>query len=271
MKLRKTAIFAAGMLLSLTLCTSKAFAANYKVVKNDTLYKISTLFKTPVSTLKADNNLTSNVIYPGKVLEVSATVYTVKSGDTLYLIAKKYGITISSIRKANHKTNNLLIPGKTLILPGVKPDSAQTASVNKLLSAKTTDPVTADASSVIPYSASDLDLLARLIHAEAEGQPYDAMVAVGAVVVNRVQSPDWPSTISGVINQVSAGYYQFTPVKNGYIKNAATDTAIKAAKDALHGKDPSKGAMFYFDDSSTNQWLWSKPVTAKIGKMVFVE
>jgi spore germination cell wall hydrolase CwlJ-like protein len=114
-------------------------------------------------------------------------------------------------------------------------------------------------------------MLARLITAETTGEPYDAMVAVGAVVVNRVQSSDWPNTITSVINQKIGGYYQFTPVKNGYINNPPSDTAVKAAWDALYGKDPSNGAQFYFDDSSTNQWLWSKTITARIGRMVFVK
>jgi spore germination cell wall hydrolase CwlJ-like protein len=112
--------------------------------------------------------------------------------------------------------------------------------------------------------------LARLITAETTGQPYEAMVAVGGVVVNRVQSPDWPSSITAVINHVTGGYYQFTPVKNGYINSPPSDIAVKAAWDALYGSDPSNGACFYFDDSSTNQWLWSKPITARIGSMVFV-
>jgi spore germination cell wall hydrolase CwlJ-like protein len=130
---------------------------------------------------------------------------------------------------------------------------------------------TSSADSVIPYTNSELDLLARLIEAEAAGEIYEAKVAVGGVVVNRVQSPEWPNNITNVINHISGGYYQFTPVKNGMISKPASSDSIKAAKAAIYGSDPSKGALFYFDDSSTNQWLWSKTRTAYIDHMVFVK
>jgi spore germination cell wall hydrolase CwlJ-like protein len=97
------------------------------------------------------------------------------------------------------------------------------------------------------------------------------MKAVGGVVVNRVQSTEWPNTISAVINHVIGGYYQFTPVKNGFINNPASKDAIKAAWAAMYDSDPSKHAMFYFDDTSKNQWLWSKTVTVRIDNMVFVK
>jgi spore germination cell wall hydrolase CwlJ-like protein len=97
------------------------------------------------------------------------------------------------------------------------------------------------------------------------------MVAVGGTVVNRVQSSEWPNSITDVVYQVINGYYQFTPVKNGQINNTPSDAAVKAAWDALYGKDPSNGAQFYFDDSSTNSWLWSRPITVQLGHMVFVK
>lgn len=97
------------------------------------------------------------------------------------------------------------------------------------------------------------------------------MVAVGAVVVNRVKNPAWPNSISAVINHVSAGHYQFSPVQNGFINKPATDDTIRAAWAALYGADPSKGAMFYYDKSSTNQWIRSKPVTARIGNMIYAK
>lgn len=252
MKLKKKAVqFAACILISLSLFSTTAYAADYTVLPNDSLYKISQLFKTPVSTLQSDNKLSSASIYTGQKLYVTSEIYRVKSGDTMYLIAKKYGITITSLRKANNKWNDSLIPGQYLVIPGVKPGSTSRT--------------------VISYTKSEVDLLARLINAEAATQSYTAKVAVGAVVVNRVQSSEWPNTITSVINQKIGGYYQFTPVKNGYIKTPATAESISAAWAALNGNDPSHDAMFYFDDSSTNQWLWSKPITATYDSMVFVK
>ncbi len=228
-----------------------AFAADYTVVRNDSLYKISQLFNTPINTIKQDNHLTTDTLYPGQVLYVPAKIHTVITGDSLFTISRQYGVSLDSLRKANNKWNDLIVPGQQLMIPGVKP--------------------TGGANTVIPYTNSELDLLARLIEAEASGEMYEAKVAVGAVVVNRVLSPVWPSTITEVINHVAGGYYQFTPVKNGYINNPASSDSIRAAWAALYGSDPSKDALFYFDNSSTNQWLWSKTITAYIDHMVFVK
>lgn len=277
-KFRTLKIFVVGTLLSFTLCTTSVSAANYKVRQDDSLYKIGKLFKTSVNTIKQDNKLKSNNIKKGQTLKVSAKLYTVKNKDTLYLIAKKHKISLANLRAANSKWNNSLKIGQKLILPGLKPSTATskaatTARMASTAVAKTTTTkasTTPTSKDVISYTNAELDLLARLISAEATGQPYNAMVSVGAVVVNRVKSKEWPNTLNSVINHVAAGYYQFTPVKNGYIKNPASATALKAAKEALKGTDPTKGAMFYFDDSTDNEFLLAKKVSVKFGNMVFV-
>lgn len=270
LKMKKTGAFIFGLLLSVTISSTTAFAADYTVLKNDSLYKISKLFGTKVKTIKSDNNLKSNQIKPGQVLNVKAKTYKVKKGDTLVSIAKKNKVTLASLRKANNKWNNKIKVGQKLLLPAKNIGSASTKTT---ADNKNTTSTTKSKKSepVISYTSKELDLLARLISAEATGQPYKAMVGVGAVVVNRVQSSEWPDSVTDVINHVAGGYYQFTPVKNGYIKNPASKTALKAAKAALNGSDPSKNAMFYFDETSTNEWLWSKPITARYGIMVFAK
>ena len=115
----------------------------------------------------------------------------------------------------------------------------------------------------------DLDLLARLITAEPQGESYDAKVAVGAVVMNRVKSSLWPNTIKEVIYQNIKGYYQFTPVVNGWIDKPATSDSIKAAKDALNGVDLTNGAQFYYDDKTTSAWMLGRPVSIKIDHMIY--
>ena len=115
----------------------------------------------------------------------------------------------------------------------------------------------------------ELDLLARLITAEAQGEPYQAQVAVGAVVMNRVKSNEWPNSIQDVIYHKIGGYDQFAPVVNGWINKAAKEECIKAAKAAMNGADPTNGALFYYDDSTTNEWMLSKKISIKIGRMVF--
>lgn len=115
----------------------------------------------------------------------------------------------------------------------------------------------------------DLDLLARLITAEAQGEPYEAKVAVGAVVINRVQSGVWANTIKDVIYQNINGYYQFTPVVNGWIDKPALPECIQAAEAAMNGADPTNGAQFYYDNKTTNAWILSKPVSIQIGHMIY--
>lgn len=252
-KIKKVRAFCAILSL-VVLLSNTAFAAGYTVTSGDSLYKIGQLFNTTVQTIKERNNLSGNEIRPGQVLDVPASTYTVKSGDTLYLIAQRYGLSLYSLRKANNKWNNIIYPGQKLILPVRLASSVQTSSAPKTTPA---------------YSQSDLDLLARLITAEADGQPYNAMVSVGAVVMNRVKDSRFPNTVSGVIYQKDSGYYQFTPVENGWINKAATQESRRAAVDALNGVDPTHGAVYYFDDSATNTWLWSKPIAARIGRMVF--
>ncbi|MBU5483756.1 LysM peptidoglycan-binding domain-containing protein [Clostridium sp. MSJ-11] len=249
----------ATLTLSLTLSTT-VLAGNYTVASGDSLYKVGKLFNTSADTLIKNNGINGSTIYPGQVLKVPCDTYTVKTGDSLYLISKKYGVNLYDLRKANNKWDNTIYPGQSLNIPGKNSNAGNSTPSNQ----STQKPV-------INYSESDLDLLARLVTAEAQNQPYNAQVAVASVVVNRVKSSAFPNNISSVIHQVINGYYQFTPVLNGWINKPATETAKKAAKEALYGADPSRGALFYFDDSATNKWLWSKPITARIGNMVYVK
>jgi len=247
--------------LSLTLMIPNfASAATYTVQSGDSLYKISKLFGTTVDAIRKSNGISGDMIYPGQKLTVSSGTYTVKSGDTMYLIAKKHGVSLDSLIKANNGLSNMIYPGQKIAIPAAGTTSSQQPQTTSKESSK----------AVISYTASELDLLARLVRSEAENQPYNAKVAVAAVVVNRVQSSEFANTISGVIYEKIGGYYQFTPVENGWINRPATQDCIQAAKDALNGADPSNGALFYFDDSATNKWLWSKPIKARIGNMVYV-
>lgn len=124
----------------------------------------------------------------------------------------------------------------------------------------------AASSSVNGYSSSDYYLLARLISAEARGEPYSGQVAVGAVVLNRVQHPSFPDSISGVIYQNGA----FTCISDGQFNVEITDSAYRAARDALNGLDPCAGAIYYFNpNTATSAWIWSRPLIKIIGKHRF--
>lgn len=112
----------------------------------------------------------------------------------------------------------------------------------------------------------DVDLLARLISAEARGEPYEGQVAVGAVVLNRVEHASFPNSISGVIYQSGA----FSCLDDGQFDEPIAESAYRAAQDALNGSDPSGGAIYYFNPATaTSKWIWSRPLIVTIGKHRF--
>ncbi len=116
------------------------------------------------------------------------------------------------------------------------------------------------------YSSSDVYLLAKTIYAEGRGEPYTGQVAIGAVVLNRVRSSQFPNTISGVVYQKHA----FTAVTDGQINLTPNETAMRAAKDAMSGWDPTGGALYYYNPAiATSAWIFDRQTVTVIGKHVF--
>lgn len=113
-----------------------------------------------------------------------------------------------------------------------------------------------------PATEANIYLLARIISAEARGEPYTGQVAVGAVVLNRVEHPSFPDTLSGVIYQNGA----FTAITDGQFNQPISDSAYRAARDALNGWDPTGGCIYYYNPKKTsNKFIWSRPVMLTIG------
>ena len=109
-------------------------------------------------------------------------------------------------------------------------------------------------------------LLARVISAEARGEPYAGQVAVGAVILNRVEHPSFPASIAGVVYQPGA----FTCMVDGQIDQPVAESAVRAAREALNGSDPSGGAIYYFNpNTATSAWIWSRPLIKTIGNHRF--
>lgn len=116
------------------------------------------------------------------------------------------------------------------------------------------------------YSDSEIDLLAKIISAESRGEPYSGQVAVGAVILNRIEHPSFPNTLSGVIYQPGA----FSCLTDGQINESVSESAKQAAKDAINGSDPSGGAIYYYNPEKTsNRFMLSRPVLTVIGKHKF--
>lgn len=116
------------------------------------------------------------------------------------------------------------------------------------------------------YSQNDIQLMANAVHGEARGEPYEGKVAVAAVILNRVESPTFPNTVSGVIFEPRA----FTAVADGQIWLTPNETAKEAVMDAINGWDPTGNAEYYFNpDTATSAWIWTRPQIKRIGKHIF--
>ena len=204
------------------------------------------------------------------VVEPTAIVNAKSSASDIKLVQQKlknwgyytgavdgiYGPKTTSAVKLFQKRNGLVVDG----IVGNKTLSAMGISQSKLSGGSSSS------SSVAGYSSSDVQLLARLIYAEARGESYQGQVAVGSVVLNRVKSSSFPNTISGVIYQP----YAFTCVNDGQINLSPNNTALKAAKDAMNGWDPTYGCLYYYNPRvATSSWIYSRPTVVTIGNHVF--
>lgn len=157
-----------------------------------------------------------------------------------------YGSATESAVRYFQRTNGLAVDGQagdqTLAAMGIYEQSASSAS------------------------GGDVYLLARLISAEARGEPYIGQVAVGAVVLNRIDHPSFPNSLSGVIYQSGA----FSCLDDGQFDQPISDSAYRAAREALSGADPTGGAIYYFNPvTATSAWIWSRPLLTVIGSHRF--
>lgn len=149
---------------------------------------------------------------------------------------------------------------------GLKADgivgSATWAALNKAIPG---DVAAQDNSNTVATS-NDVAILAKMITGEARGEPYIGQVAVGAVIMNRVKSSKFPDSIYGVCFQPGA----FDAVRDGQYFTSPTSTALKAARDAINGYDPTHGALYYWNPATaTSKWIWSRKIMLRIGNHVF--
>ncbi|MGI6588073.1 MAG: cell wall hydrolase [Peptococcia bacterium] len=175
----------------------------------------------------------------------AAVTHKVKKGDTLFRLSRNYGVSIASIKSANGLKSDLIIIGQVLRIP--------TSTNNVSRSGKS-------------FSQEDINWLARVVHGEARGESYTGQVAVAAVVLNRLDSRQFPNTVKGVIFQSGA----FTAVADGQINLTPNTTAYRAVREAIAGADPSGGALYYWNPAkATSKWIWSRTIINRIGNHVF--
>jgi N-acetylmuramoyl-L-alanine amidase len=172
--------------------------------------------------------------------------YTVRRGDTLFTVSRKTGVSVAALRRRNGLWYNRLRIGQRIIIPsGRAAQSRRWAGVRNY---------------------GEMDLLARTIFAEAGAEPYLGKVAVGGVILNRVQHRRFPQTIAGVIYQPHA----FESVTKGAIYRPASVVCRRAARQAIAGWDPSGGALYFFNPGKTaNRWIWARRIINRIGRHIF--
>lgn len=230
---------------------SAATVSYHTVQKGDTCYSIAKNYGVELSAvLNANGILSGEILYPGRRLAIDADAkntvggdYTVKSGDSLYRIAAAYGSTVSTLKARNGLVSDRIYAGQCLLVGNASASSG--------------------------LSGTELYLLAKMIHAEARGESHLGRVAVGAVILNRVQSSAFPNTLEGVLYQRN----QFTAIHDGQFAALEPDApAYAAAYEAAGGKDPTYGALFYWNpQKASNAWLNAKTILVTIGNHVFAK
>ncbi|MCK8816474.1 cell wall hydrolase [Natroniella sulfidigena] len=182
------------------------------------------------------------------VSDLETLDYPIKRGDNLYDLAREFNTNVSVLRELNDLgSSDVIRLGDTIQLP-----------INNLSDKE-----------VLYHTVSDeeVELLARIIHGEARGEPYIGQVAVGAVVLNRVIDSYFPDDIEAVIYQSG----QFSPVFDGQINLTPNRTAYRAAEAALRGEDPTRGAVYFYNPRTANyiSWFETRDTIVKIGNHVF--
>ena len=167
----------------------------------------------------------------------------------------KFGAKTQAAVKAFQRKNGLSADGRV--------GARTAAAMGVTLSGGAAAGATTASASIL---SADHRLLSKLVYAEARGESYKGQVAVAAVVLNRVASASFPNTISGVIYQSGA----FSCVSNGSINNVPDATAIRAARDALNGWDPTGGCLYYYNPKKTgDKWIRTRTVKTVIGNHRF--
>lgn len=262
MKRFKTLTVVTAFLLGCSLMTGggTALADTYQVKAGDSLYKIANNHKITVEELKQLNNLHSETIQTGQHLQVpdNYAKHRVARGETLYLLAQRYGCTISDIKKMNGLSSDMIQVGTVLKIP-----ARSSAHSN---GATTTITSSRGNGYQRTYTQAEWDMLAQVVYGEARGESYNGQVAVAAVVLNRLESNEFPDTMYGVVFQKNA----FTCVNDGQYYLRPNQTAYKAALEAMQGNDPTNGCLYYWNPATaTSKWIWTREVETQIGNHVF--
>lgn len=238
----------------------------------------------------------------------ASTVYTVQKNDTLEAISKQYEVSVQSLKQANSKANDQINIGERLTIPGSSTANENVQKNNSAVSSNTYQAIyqvkSGDTLSSISqqYKVSiqiikqnnnvdgkqifvgqhlkidtgiplqEVDLMARLVNAEAGGEPHEGKVAVAKVVLNRVNANGFPNTIKDVIYEPIKNGYAFTPVTDGRINQPATQEARMAVEEALTSKGTNSDWLYFYNPkTSTDKWITTRQTVAQIGNHLFAK
>ncbi|WP_312469409.1 cell wall hydrolase [Neobacillus sp.] len=190
----------------------------------------------------------------------------VKEANLLEL-GQQYGLTFDNIKQVNNRHANGVfleelgqIPDKPKVL-GIQSSEPQIETPDKELEKP-----------AVLISNEEKDLFARLVEAEAKGESYEGKVAVATVVLNRVDSPHFPNTVTDVIKQVVGKSYAFSPVQNGQISKPASDESKRAVDEALTRHDRLNDSIYFYNPKiATDHWIRTRQVVKTIGAHVFAK
>ncbi|PHF10411.1 peptigoglycan-binding protein LysM [Bacillus wiedmannii] len=252
----------AAMITIVTNPVGAAASTVYTVQKNDTLEAISKQYEVSVQSLKQANSKVNDQINIGERLTIPGSstaneyvqknnsavssntyqaIYQVKSGDTLSSISQQYKVSIQSIKQTNNVDGSQIFVGQHL-----KIDTG--------------------------ISLQEVDLMARLVNAEAGGEPHKGKVSVAKVVLNRANANGFPNTITDVIYEPIKNGYAFTPVTDGRINQPATQEARMAVEEALTSKGTNSDWLYFYNPkTSTDKWITTRQTVAQIGNHLFAK
>lgn len=215
---------------------------------------------TEVQEVEDEPNYGGNV--ESKDISAGTHSITIAEGETLWEVAGKYQTTIGDIVKLNGLTQpDTILVGQKLLVPLAKDIRLEAGAITPVVLGP--EPSRGGA---VRVTNEELELLARVIHAEARGEDFEGQIAVGAVVLNRVEDDHFPDTINGVVYQQGA----FTAVIDKQIHLQPNESAYKAAEAALRGEDPTHGALYYYNPkTATDRWIKTRPVVKTIGNHTF--
>ncbi len=195
--------------------------------------------------------LAAVLLCAGVIFAAGTRTYVVKPGDTLSHIALEFGVPWREIARYNRISDPTKLQiGTVLEIPAKEPHT-----------------ITLPDGSEYVVTAQDIELLAKLVYAEARGESLEGQIAVAAVVLNRLRSPKFPNTIWEIIHEPG----QFTPVESNKLPAQVDEGSREAVIRALQGEDPTGGALFFYNPATTrNRSFWqTRPVIKRIGNHNF--